>query len=220
MLVPSLAETFCPRARAGRPKDAAKRTAILDAARDIFFERGVEATTIEDVASRAGVSKVTVYGHFGDKLTLFEATVRHAMAFMEQGLIGAEPRGRSLPECLEAFGGALLRFLTSPELVAFDRMLGGEASRHPELARRFFEAGPAYCLAKLARLIAAGHERGEVAVADPAQAAEDLMGLWYGMLHKKIAMGHTSAPTAAQIDARVSHGVRLFMRAYAPECVV
>lgn len=218
MRVASLAETFCPRARArvGRPKDAAKRVAIVEAARDLFFARGIEATTIEDVAARAGVSKVTVYGHFGDKLTLFQAAVRHEMAFMEQGLIGADPKGSTLPECLHAFGTTLLRFLTSPKLVAFDRMLSGEASRHPELARRFFEAGPDYFFEKLSRMIAAGHERGEVDAPDPSQASEDLVGLWYGMLHKKLAMGRIPSPAANEIDVRVRHGIALFMRAYAP----
>jgi len=205
-----------PPARAGRPKDAAKRTAILEAARDLFFARGVEATTIEDVAARAGVSKVTIYAHFGDKLTLFEATVRHVTAFMEQGLLGARPKGATLPECLHALGVPLLRFLTSPELIAFDRALSGEAQRHPELAQRFFQAGPGYCRARLADMIAAGQERGEIAVADPVEAAEDLMGLWYGALHKKLAMSQIPTPTMAELDAHVRRTVRLFMRAYAP----
>lgn len=202
--------------RAGRPKDAAKRTAILEAARDLFFERGVEATTIEDVAAQAGVSKVTVYGHFGDKLTLFEATVRHVMAFMEQGLLQSRPKGETLPECLYALGVPLLRFLTSPELIAFDRALGGEAARHPELAARFFEAGPGYCRSKLARMIGDAQDRGEVELADPIHAAEDLMGLWYGVLHKKLAMGRIPTPTLAELDAHVRRTVRIFMRAYAP----
>lgn len=203
------------RPRTGRPKDAAKRTAILDAARDLFFERGIEATTMEDVAAAAGVSKVTVYGHFGDKLTLFEATVRHTVAFMEQGLIGAAPKGDTLPECLHALGVPLLRFLTSPQLVAFDRMLSGEASRHPELAARFFEAGPDYCHDKVARMIAAAHESGEVDAPDARQAAEDIMGLWLSILHKRLAMGRVKHVPEAEIERRVSHGIRIFMRAYA-----
>lgn len=203
-------------ARAGRPKDAAKRTAILEAARDLFFEGGVEATTIEDVAARAGVSKVTVYGHFGDKLNLFEATVRHVTAFMEQGLLGARPKGETLPECLHALGMPLLRFLTTPELIAFDRALSGESLRHPELARRFFHAGPGYCRDRLADMIAAGHQRGEVNVPDPVQAAEDLMGLWYGALHKKLALSQIPTPSLAELDAHLHRTIRLFMRAYAP----
>ncbi|HZF44661.1 MAG TPA: TetR/AcrR family transcriptional regulator [Sphingomonadaceae bacterium] len=200
--------------RSGRSRDTAKRDAILESAHSLFFQRGVEGTTIEDVAAGAGVSKVTVYGHFGDKLTLFEACVRRAVAMMEQGLIQSPPRGDSLRECLFAMGVPLLRFLTSAELIAFDRSLSVEAVRHPELARRFFEAGPYHCRAKLAELIAAGRDRGEVVIDNPIQGAEDLINLWYGMLHKELAMGRIPSPGTAEIDRRVQHGIQVFMRAY------
>lgn len=204
-------------ARAGRPRDAAKRNAILQSAHDLFFARGIGATTIEDVAAGARVSKVTVYNHFGDKLTLFEACVRRAVSIMEQGLIQSPLKGASLPDSLYAMGVPLLRFLTSEQMVAFDRSLAVEASRHPELATRFFEAGPYYCRAKLADMIASGRDRGEIAIDDPVRGAEDVVGLWLGLLHKELSMGRVPSPTIAQIEERVRHGVSVFMRAYAPD---
>ena len=201
--------------RSGRPRDAKKREAILQAAHDLFFARGIEATTIEDVAAVACVSKVTVYGHFGDKLTLFEECVRRAVSIMEQGLIQSPPEGSSLPESLFAMGVPLLRFLTSEQMVAFDRSLAVEASRHPELARRFFEAGPYYCRGKLAEMIAAARDRGEIAIDNPLHGAEDVVGLWLGMLHKELSMGRVPSPTQTKIEDRVRHGITVFMRAYA-----
>jgi TetR/AcrR family transcriptional regulator, mexJK operon transcriptional repressor len=202
--------------RTGRPRDAAKRDAILQSAHELFFARGIGATTIEDVAAGARVSKVTVYNHFGDKLTLFEACVRRAVSIMEQGLIQSPPKGASLHDSLHAMGVPLLRFLTSEEMVAFDRSLAVEASRHPELATRFFEAGPYYCRGKLAETIAAGRDRGEILIDDPIRGAEDLVGLWLGLLHKELSMGRVASPTNAQIEERVRHGVSVLMRAYAP----
>ena len=204
-------------ARSGRPRDAAKRDAILQSAHELFFARGIEATTIEMVAAGARVSKVTVYSHFGDKLTLFEAVVRRAVSMMEQGLIQSPPKATSLPESLFAMGVPLLRFLTSEQMVAFDRSLAVEASRYPELATRFFEAGPYYCRGKLAEMIAAARDRGEIAIDRPVRGAEDLVGLWLGMLHKELSMGRVASPTHAQIEERVRHGISVFMRAYAPE---
>ncbi len=203
--------------RTGRPRDAAKRDAILQSAHELFFARGVEATTIEDVAAGAQVSKVTVYSHFGDKLTLFEACVRRAVSLMEQGLIQSPPKGTSLPDALFAMGVPLLRFLTSEQMVAFDRSLAVEASRHPELATRFFEAGPYYCRSKLAEMITAARARGEVAIDDPLRGAEDLVGLWLGLMHKELSMGRVPSPTNAQIEDRVRHGIGVFMRAYAAD---
>lgn len=59
----------------GRPKDLAKRQAILDAAKILFLSHGYANTSMDAVASEAGVSKLTVYSHFNDKETLFSAAV-------------------------------------------------------------------------------------------------------------------------------------------------
>ncbi|HAL89775.1 MAG TPA: transcriptional regulator, partial [Erythrobacter sp.] len=57
--------------RPGRPTDEAKRDAILGAAGASFLEHGFAASSIEQIAADAGVSKVTVYNRFGDKRGLF-----------------------------------------------------------------------------------------------------------------------------------------------------
>lgn len=63
------------RRKVGRPLDAAKRAAIVEAAAHHFFHHGYAATAIEQVAADAGVSKVTIYNQFGDKRALFTAAV-------------------------------------------------------------------------------------------------------------------------------------------------
>ena len=60
----------------GRPKDMEKRAAVLEAAKNLFVSRGFEGTSMDAVAAEAGVSKLTVYSHFGDKDTLFKAAVQ------------------------------------------------------------------------------------------------------------------------------------------------
>jgi AcrR family transcriptional regulator len=49
------------------------RTALLAAARELFGERGYAATTLDDVAGVAGLTKGAVYHHFGGKRELFQA---------------------------------------------------------------------------------------------------------------------------------------------------
>ncbi|OCG89579.1 TetR/AcrR family transcriptional regulator, partial [Xanthomonas euvesicatoria] len=55
----------------GRPKDLGKRAAILGAARTMFMEQGYAGVSMDGIAAQAGVSKLTVYSHFGDKESLF-----------------------------------------------------------------------------------------------------------------------------------------------------
>src|SRR5688500_4295965 len=60
----------------GRPKDLSKRQAILDAARHMFTAQGFDGASMDQIAAAAGVSKLTVYSHFGDKETLFAEVVK------------------------------------------------------------------------------------------------------------------------------------------------
>jgi len=200
----------------GRPKDPGKRAAILAAARARFFARGLEATSIEEIAAAAGVSKVTVYGHFGDKETLMEAVIRTEASRMEAALLRPRPRGAPLAAMLNEFGETLLGFLAEPSMEACDRILSAAADRHPDLARRFFEAGPGYVHAQLTRVLADAAARGELAVDDPALAAEDLTGMWKGMWMLERRFGIHRARPASEISARVARATRLFMKAHAP----
>ena len=65
----------------GRPRDLLKREAILDAATTLFYERGIGATTMEAVAERASVSKMTVYSHFPDKAALLKASFERNISY-------------------------------------------------------------------------------------------------------------------------------------------
>ncbi|TGB14694.1 TetR/AcrR family transcriptional regulator, partial [Streptomyces palmae] len=61
----------------GRPHgpQPAKRQAILDAAVTVFLREGYQRAGVDVIAAAAGVSKQTVYNHFGDKERLFLAAV-------------------------------------------------------------------------------------------------------------------------------------------------
>src|SRR5678815_6014191 len=67
----------------GRPKDLGKGAAILEAAKRMFTVHGFDGVSMDQIAAEAGVSKLTVYSHFGDKETLFAAA---AKAYCDQQL--------------------------------------------------------------------------------------------------------------------------------------
>ncbi|MBI1392809.1 MAG: TetR family transcriptional regulator [Alphaproteobacteria bacterium] len=198
----------------GRPKDEAKRQAILDAARELFFQRGVEGVAIEQIALAAGVSKMTIYNNFGDKEALFEAVVSQMADKMEAGLADLEFGDMPLREALQHFGETLLQHLFSEELIQFDPLLAMEAGRHASMAKRFFKAGPGRMREALARGLSARIKRGELAHDDPMVAAEDLISLWQGMWPIERRFLHMRAPTRDEISARVAHAIAFFLKVY------
>lgn len=65
------------------------RTRLLDAAEQLFHERGVSRTSLQDIAQAAGVTRGAVYWHFEDKVQLFDAMMQRATMPLEEGIEAA-----------------------------------------------------------------------------------------------------------------------------------
>jgi AcrR family transcriptional regulator len=81
----------------GRPRvrmtGRERREQLLDVGRALFAEKGFEATSIEEIASRAGVSKPVVYEHFGGKEGLYAVVVDREMSDLLERLTEALSAG-------------------------------------------------------------------------------------------------------------------------------
>ncbi len=199
--------------RQGRPVDQAKRKAIIDAAAESFFAHGFSATSIEQVAADAGVSKVTVYNQFGDKQALFAASVEAECERLRDQFTIEIPEGTSLRDSLLAIGEAMSDFLSRPEMVQFERRIAAETERNPEIGAAFLAAGPHRIRAAFARLLAGMNETGEVAIADCELAAEQFASMCKGMGDLSRRFG---VPRDEQRDRdRIEGAVEVFCRAYA-----
>ena len=205
-----------PRARRpGRPKDRAKRDAIINAARSLFASEPFELVTMEAVATQAGVSKMTVYSHFRDKESLFETIVTATSDFMINALTQTNPQG-GLRTRLIAVGNAFLSVILGADICGMAHMLPVALRDNRMLAERFYHAGPGRVRAALAAMIAEGATKGELVVDDPQRAADDLVGLWEGGIPAKLAFGLVGFMTPEEIHQRAVRGTDVFLRAYRP----
>ena len=97
-----------PRARADATRNRAR---ILAAAERLFAERGAEATTMDAIASAAGVGKGTLFRRFGDRASLVFAMLDHTDRELQDAILGGPaPLGPGAPPAarLIAFGDAVL----------------------------------------------------------------------------------------------------------------
>ncbi|HEY8515582.1 MAG TPA: TetR/AcrR family transcriptional regulator [Candidatus Binatia bacterium] len=82
----------------GRLPAAARRAQLIDVGRKVFAERGFEATSVEEIAERAKVSKPIVYEHFGGKEGLYavivDREVEHILNSIAQAVASGTPRER------------------------------------------------------------------------------------------------------------------------------
>ena len=201
--------------RSGRPKDTAKREAIVAAARSLFTSQPFDLVTMETVAAQAGVSKMTVYSHFRDKETLFEAIVAKTSDLMVGALSGSEQTG-GLRERMIAVGTAFLGIILGSDICRMAHTLPVALRANRALADRFYAAGPGRVRGALARMIAEAERRGELRVDDPNQAADDLVSLWEGSMPAKIAFGLAELSTPEETSQRAIRGTDVFLRAYRP----
>ena len=126
-----------------RKRQAEKRVALLDAAQVVFLTEGYAGTSMQAVADRAGVSKMTLYRHFKDKEELFLAMFfEQCMRSRERATVAP---AHDVPEALgalEEFARGFVRAFTDPGALALFRMLIGEAGRFPQLGKSFYDHGP------------------------------------------------------------------------------
>ncbi|MDC0746334.1 TetR/AcrR family transcriptional regulator [Polyangium mundeleinium] len=79
--------------RAPRLSASARRASIIDAGRFVFARRGYEATSVEEIAERAKVSKPVIYEHFGGKEGLYAVVVDREMDYVVRRISEAIAQG-------------------------------------------------------------------------------------------------------------------------------
>ncbi len=196
----------------GRPKDLSKGAVILDAAKKLFIEQGYEGVSMDQIAAEAGVSKLTVYSHFGDKDSLFAEA---AKAYCEQQLpsaLFAECGELPLRDCMLKIGNAFVTMVMAPEAVAGHRMLCTPQMAASPVPRMFWEAGPKRVQQNFADLVERHVERGELQVDDPARAASQFFVLLKGDVHAREVFGCQAGQ--CDVGAHVAASVDMFLRAY------
>ena len=137
---------------------------LLDAALDLFVEKGFAATKAEEVARRAGVSKGTLFLYFSSKEELFKAVVRKSIAgrFAEWNAEFDTFEG-STPDLLRYAMTMWWLRLGSTKASGITKLMLSEAHNFPELAA-FYQhevIQPAHVLIR--RILQRGVDRGEFA---------------------------------------------------------
>lgn len=96
-----------PLSEAQREKTRAK---ILDAAREIFLDKGPEGLSIRPVAERVGISPMTVYLYFDDRQAILIALVKEGLELLQARLEAAAKKRKDPHKRLLALGDAYLAF--------------------------------------------------------------------------------------------------------------
>lgn len=194
--------------------DLRKSEDILDAAAEVFSERGLEGS-VEEIARRASVSKQTVYNHYGSKEELLRAL------FDRRRELVMEPLGRAHEEepledrltdyvmrIVDAYLGVHNRSVLRSAIAA--------AATRPEIGALVYESGPLLGRQKLAAFLEAESAAGRLGIENADEAADFLFGMAAGALLIRIMLDAPVERRPEKILSRARECALRFMRAYAP----
>ncbi len=204
----------------GETRSARKRQAILAAATTLFLREGYLATSMDQIAALASVSKQTVYKQFADKESLFREMVT-GIVDEASDPVSAEVASLRDSGALEAdlpdLARRLLARVIQPRVLQLRRLAISEANRFPELGRLFYERGPGRTIAGLAATFAILADRGALRLDDPQLAAEHFNWLVLSIpLNRAMLGGDDQQPSPADLDRYAEAGARAFLNAYRP----
>ncbi len=150
------------RRKADRPRE------IVAAALQIFAEKGFASARLDEIATRAGLSKGAVYLYFETKEDVFRAVVEHAIApeiDLARAAIAAHPG--PLPDLLRLLAERFVAVVGGSAVGGVAKMVIGEARNFPELARVWHDRLVSKVIGAVASAVAAAQVRGEVRPGDP-----------------------------------------------------
>lgn len=202
-----------------RPSSLRKRRAILDAAERVFLRDGYLAANMDELAALSGVSKQTIYTHFGSKEALFVALVVSMTREVGDSLPDSwrDPVDREdLREILQEQADRQLAAVTHPRILRLRRLAIAEALRFPELGRALWDNGPQRAVVRLGAYFARLSEQGWLRVEDPEFTASFYNWLVMGhSVNEAMLLGDESRPDDSERRRRCVEAVRIFLAAHA-----
>lgn len=202
----------------GAEAASARRSAIVDAARELFFANGYAGTTMSSVASKIGGSKTTLWTYFPSKESLFEAVVDDVVEKHGKALHIELPLDEDVRTVLKRFALTLYATLMADPMLSLYRLVVGESRRFPHLAETFYERGPRRGKARLALWVEEKMARGELRSGDALRAVYHFAGLcqsgYFQFAVLNLPEARTIEPGAA--EAELDAAIDTFYRAWGP----
>lgn len=173
---------------------------IIDAAAELFLERGYEGVSIDAITAVVGGSKRDIYGLFGGKEALFRRAIEK-LATERADLFRDIPPSSDVRAGLTAIGVKIIEVLLSPRALALHRLIISEAARAAHAADAFLTNAPQKAHETVAQLLRRHAERGDILVTDPDLTARIFVGALAADLQLLALLGKPVSEAEQQVKA-------------------
>jgi AcrR family transcriptional regulator len=183
----------------------------VDAAKDLFLQRGFGSVSMDELAAAAGVARRTLYNQFASKEEIFQEMLLGVSRQLEHAFPpGMETQG-DVERVLRLIARVIVDLHKNPDYLGFLRMVVADSRQFPWIAKQFASVMEPQT-ERLIRYIAHQAELGTLNCQDPALAAHQFMGiinefsLWPWLISRE-------AELAPDKDI-VEEAVRMFLQRY------
>lgn len=166
------------------------REKILDAALELFSERGYRGTTTKSIANRAGVNEITIFRHFDSKENLFYKTIEREAESKKELLESDLEPSENLIEDLAEIGSKVYKNLMNR--ADFFKIVMMEVDRDQRVFDHFSEA-PRGLIEKLSSYFEKAREKGLVRDIDPRIASVSFFSFFLRSMLSRAFIGEDIA---------------------------
>ena len=203
-----------PRARSDEAKEE-RRKLLLAAALGEFYEKGVTAARMDDIAARAGVSKGTIYLYFPSKDDLFQALIE-SLALPNLAKVEAVANSAlSIMQAINGFAALVPHMIRGTDLPRLMKIIIGESQSYPEVINRYRTEVLERILGIFSGVLSAAKERGEIEIGSPELTAKLIVapvllsGLW-------VAVFESGDESSLDIEGLLQSHAQFLMKAMKP----
>ena len=187
---------------------------LLGVAAEVFIERGFEGASTNEIARRANCSKTTLYTRYPSKEKLFLAVLEQRMELILSDFATTLQPELPMEQTLKDYGFRLMQLALSENQLGMIRVISMEASRFPDLGKRFYELGPGRGVAILVNYMEEQIRRERLVKESPQMMAEHLISLITGGYVRWTMVGLPDNLSLNEKRQRISAVVEMFLRAY------
>ncbi len=189
---------------------------FLEAAIEIFLEKGYRNARLSDIVARAGGSLATLYRAFGDKEGLVHAIMEDSIRSFGKGLDILRDDGPAPEQLLPAAAERMAAEMLSPGRIVSHRIVIAEGLNFPDLRTWFFEHGVAPAERQLTEYFEREEAAGRLVLDSPAVAADRFYMMVFGGAILRSVNGLVTAADIDTVKAEAREAVGIFLRGVLP----
>jgi len=203
---------MCPR-KTQKSAAERRRQAMMEAAYELFLEKGYAAVTVDEIIQRSGGSKSSLYKFFGNKEGVFGAVIEDLANEMLGKMKISNSSHKTIREELQRIGFTIGRLALSANAIHQYRLAISNAAAFPDLARLWFDKGPGTTFTGIAEYLNNEAASGRLKIENSTLAAQFFLGMIICKDNILMSIGDPG-PSDRKLKEVVNEAVEVFLAAY------